>query len=361
MVVGCGDKESSTEPTVSEPDVEVPTETETATETVTETVTETSTQTATSTETVTDTDTETNTLPTGGGGSGDDTGDPEPTVDCDAVGGGGMVQWGTLTGFSTAEDFTFDELGNYVAVHQGNLVRMDYNGNVVEYIAPGFGEMSGTSILANGDIVIANPGSGAVIRVASNGGQETIISGINYPNGVTVDTEGYVYVSGHDDGQIYRVDPYDPSTVEIIADGMGGANGMAFSPNGEVLYVCSFYQSKIWSIRRDSGGWGEPHLIGQYGTGGLDGLNVDECGNLYVTEYIQGIVYRIDPNEDVIGSPNAQVIANLPSSWIPNLHWGRSITNPGFDDRTLYVADRGQGLLFALDVGVLSTPQVYSE
>jgi hypothetical protein len=80
------------------------------------------------------------------------------------------------------------------------------------------------------------------------------------------------------------------------------------------------------------------------GGGGLDGLNVDACGYVYVTEYVAGIIWRIDPQgvtEDA---------AHLPSSWIPNMHWGPGIG--GFESNILYVADRDQGRLFGLELGV---------
>lgn len=65
------------------------------------------------------------------------------------------------------------------------------------------------------------------------------------------------------------------------------------------------------------------------GGGGLDGLNVDECGNVYVSEYVVGYLWRIFPNGVI------EKAAKLPSSWIPNLDFGRGIG--GWDERTLYV------------------------
>jgi len=79
--------------------------------------------------------------------------------------------------------------------------------------------------------------------------------------------------------------------------------------------------------------------------GGLDGVAVDHCGGVYVTEYIQGKVYRM-PGGD---SP-PELIAQLPTDWIPNLHWGNGVG--GWDTNTLYVMDRSSPGVFALEVGV---------
>lgn len=74
------------------------------------------------------------------------------------------------------------------------------------------------------------------------------------------------------------------------------------------------------------------------GGGGLDGLNVDECGNVYVSEYVVGYLWRIFPNGVI------EKAAKLPSSWIPNLDFGRGIG--GWDDRTLYVMNLNGGNIY---------------
>lgn len=84
--------------------------------------------------------------------------------------------------------------------------------------------------------------------------------------------------------------------------------------------------------------------------GGIDGLGVDACGNVYATEYTSGVVWRIDPQGEL------EQLARLPSMWIPNVKWGHDLG--GFSSTTLYVADRDHGRLFALPVGVPSATAV---
>jgi sugar lactone lactonase YvrE len=79
------------------------------------------------------------------------------------------------------------------------------------------------------------------------------------------------------------------------------------------------------------------------GGDGLDGINADECNNVYVTEFVTGYVYRIRPSGVV------HLAASLPSYWIPNMRWGNDVG--GWDSNRLYVSDREQGRLFAIDVG----------
>jgi sugar lactone lactonase YvrE len=79
--------------------------------------------------------------------------------------------------------------------------------------------------------------------------------------------------------------------------------------------------------------------------GGLDGINVDACDNVYVTEYIQGIVWRFDDE-----GAEARKVAKLRSQWIPNMHWGNGVG--GWDLSTFYVMDRQRQGVFTLELGV---------
>lgn len=79
------------------------------------------------------------------------------------------------------------------------------------------------------------------------------------------------------------------------------------------------------------------------GGGGLDGLNVDECGTVWVTEYVLGYLWRISSDGVIYKA------AKL-SSWIPNIDFGRGLG--GFPKTTMYVMDYTANQLFALDIGV---------
>ena len=79
--------------------------------------------------------------------------------------------------------------------------------------------------------------------------------------------------------------------------------------------------------------------------GGLDGIAVDACDNVYVTEYIAGKIWRFEPGES-----EAEEVVKLPSSWIPNMHFGHDIG--GWSSDTLYIMDRDEGRVFGLELGV---------
>jgi sugar lactone lactonase YvrE len=93
------------------------------------------------------------------------------------------------------------------------------------------------------------------------------------------------------------------------------------------------------------GGWGDGGL--------LDGLNVDTCGNVYVTEYIAGYVWRF---RDWGGVP--ELIAETDHEWIPNMKWGYGVG--GWETDIMYVMDRDTRGMFAVELGIPGKPTAFS-
>jgi len=87
-------------------------------------------------------------------------------------------------------------------------------------------------------------------------------------------------------------------------------------------------------------------------SGGLDGIGADACGNVYVTEYIAGLLYRFPPEG---GEP--ELAADLESEWIPNLHWGHGIG--GWERNVAYVMDLGTRGIFSVELGLEGHPEAY--
>lgn len=265
----------------------------------------------------------------------------------------------TLTDFSTSEDFAISDAGDYYANEGPHLVRRIGGTGPLELFVPGIGVTAGMGFLPGGDLVVADVGSGSLIRIAPNGSQTTILSGLEYPNGLDIHWDGRVFIAEQSGHRVRAVDP-DTGAFEIVAEGICSPNGVSFGPGYERVYVGSFGCGYVYAIDEDpAGGWSDPLVIGAngvaapgaqnvpgIGSGGLDGLNTDVCGNIYVTDFGPGNIYRIPPD---LGPPTIAV--TLPSVWIPNLHWGNGVGI--WDPYTLYVADRDQGRLFALDIGVL--------
>jgi len=286
----------------------------------------------------TDTDTDTDTTDT----------DTTPPYDCSVL-PQLPASYNTLTGFSDAEDFDFDDAGYALAMYDQNLFAKNLQGDTEMRSASISRETAGTRILATGDVVVADVWNGSVKLVDSNTqGVSVVLGGLSYPNGVEVDADNYIYVAEQNTGRLQRVNAYDPNDRVVIATGLNNPNGVILTEDEQIIYVGSFGGGMIYAIDRlgpDS--WDSPRILMQNPgfDWGFDGINVDICGNVYFTEYIVGIVRRITPDGQSI-----EEVANLPSQWIPNLRWGAG--HGGFETDKLYVSDRDQGRLFELEMGI---------
>lgn len=259
--------------------------------------------------------------------------------------------------FSDSEDFDFNGAGNAVAMYSGNLTERSYDGLTSNVLAAGvvsgFGQAAGTRTLSTGDYVVADVGNGALDFIdGTTGGSVPLSTNFSYPNGVEVDSDDNVYVADQTLGKVVRINAYDTSDFEVITSSITGPNGVILSPDGQTLYVgtfADFPSNKVWAIDRDpAGGWMPARVIYESGGGdnGYDGINVDICGNVYFTEWIVGRVFRLLAD----GSSGKELVAELPSSWIPNLRWGHDIG--GWERDVLYVSDRDQGRIFGLEMGI---------
>jgi gluconolactonase len=124
---------------------------------------------------------------------------------------------------------------------------------------------------------------------------------LNYPNDIVVKSDGAIYFTdpwtgpavqgppGENDltvNGVYRISP-DRGTLTLLVDNLLGPNGLAFSPDEKVLYICDSARRHIRAFEvapngtlmrqtdrvfADLGG-GEP--------GVPDGMKVDSAGNVY--------------------------------------------------------------------------------
>ncbi len=274
------------------------------------------------------------------------TADTAPVVDC-SIPPSTPVPFITGQGFGTAEDFdiTFD--GLHVSAPNGNLITYNPSSQSTELVSPNVGGTACTRMLPDGDFVVCDVGNNALVKVdAASGAKVNLATGLEYPNGGDVDPDGFVYVAEQSGGRVRRVNSQTGDTT-TIATGLNNPNGVIWGPGYETLYVGSFGGGVVYAIDRlGPDTFDTPTIFfDNIGTGGLDGINVDECGNVYVTDFGPGIVWRILAD----GSAISQA-ANLPSSWIPNMRWGNGVN--GWDRQTLYVSDRTGGRMFGLQIGL---------
>lgn len=195
-----------------------------------------------------------------GADDGADSGEPEP--DCPPP--PGPVEQSYLPGFTGAEDFAFDAEGYLVSIDQlGNLVgiKRDGTSRLILPGASGFG--AGTRFHPSGELLFNAADRGELMAVnTATGGSRVVIGGLEYPNGLEVDAEGFAYVAEQVSGRVRRID-VDSGDFTFVAHGLFNPNGLSFSPDEETLYIGSFGGGTVWSVSRTSdGGWTEAAVFG---------------------------------------------------------------------------------------------------
>jgi len=280
---------------------------------------------------------------------GDDTTTGELPVDCDAI-PPGPLPYTVTTGIYATEDFAFDDQGNLVGANAGNLFHSPYGGPPQLWV-PGAGVSAGLRATSDGIFVYASGDS--LSRVNELGAPEVVLGGLSYPNGMDVDLEGWVYVAEQSGSRVRRINP-ETGEFTVVAEGLSSPNGVSFSPDYSILYVGSFGGGTITAIHLnpDMSTDSVELFRGGIGGGGLDGMAVDACGNVYVDEYGPGIVWRIPPDGESI-----ELLVDLPSGWIPNMQFGSGFG--GWDPYTLYVITIGGSEVYEVPVEVPDKPRGY--
>jgi len=171
----------------------------------------------------------------------------------------------------------------------GHLYRHDWKTATTEriYEGPlvgGFTRQSDDSLLLfrQNDVAIFNVGETSARTVA-----EFSHDGSTRFNDVIAAPQGRAFAGTigktSDSGGLFRIER--DGRIEQVAGGTGISNGLAFSPENDLLYwVCST-RRRIFAFpyRCDTGALGEPTVIfqGDETDGYPDGLTVDSEGNLY--------------------------------------------------------------------------------
>jgi gluconolactonase len=218
--------------------------------------------------------------------------------------------------------------------------------DIALYAQPG---SNGLTLDREGRLTIAEHGRRRVTRIERTGAVTVLADRyrgrrLNSPNDLVYRSDGSLYFTDppfglprvHDDPRreqphsgIYRL---AGGEVRLLAADLQGPNGIAFSPDERHLYVTN------WDVQRKvvmrypvlpDGGLGPGRVFfdmtGAEGAEALDGVKVDERGNLYVSG--PGGVWLISPEGRHLGT---LALPELPA----NMAWGDE------DGRTLYLAAR---------------------
>jgi gluconolactonase len=218
--------------------------------------------------------------------------------------------------------------------------------DVAEYHQPG---SNGLAFDKAGRLTIDEHGNRRVTRLEPNGSLTVLADRfegkrLNSPNDLVYKSDGSLYFTdppfglprGFEDPKrelpfsgIFRV---RDGELSLMSKELSGPNGLAFSPDEHFLYVDNWETARKVVLRypvQADGTLGTPttffDMAGAPGDEALDGLKVDQLGNLYVSG--PGGVWIISPEGKRLGMLH---VAELPA----NFAWGDT------DRRSLYMTAR---------------------
>ena len=290
-----------------------------------------------------------------------------------------VAPWTKL--FKVADGFTFTEGPVWVNDGDGYLLFSDPNNNVIyrltrdgdvqlymtksgysgedigEYHQPG---SNGLALDEEGRLTICQHGNRRVVRIEKNGLMTVVADRfdskrLNSPNDLVYRSDGTLFFTDppfglpkfHKDPRrelphfgVYSV---KEGKVQLVSRDFAGPNGLAFSPDEQFLYVGNWDDTnkvvKRYPVNSD-GTLGDGgvffDMTSAPGDDAIDGIKVDQRGNLYVSG--PGGLWILDRHGRHLGTIRGPEHPH-------NMAWG------GSDGRTLYLAAQSGIYELRLNVG----------
>jgi sugar lactone lactonase YvrE len=280
-------------------------------------------------------------------GEPDDAGEERPPVDCNAL-PDGPFETRRVGDMVPTEDIAFDEDGYMYWTEASGLYKMRA-GQKPELVAPGVTAYGALEFGPTGELFAQLEHS--IVRVLPNGSTATVLDGLMVPNGLEFDPLGRMYITEISGARVVMYDPKSEKT-SLISDQIISPNGITFSPAFDFLYVSSYGgmpgRVVLYRIAIDAKGKPGPteEWVKDVGSGVNEGMAVDECGNVYVSDsFGLGAIFRITPD----GSKHTTVVSR-PNETLHNLQWGHG---KGWSKDKLYIVSLYTGV-FEVDMGVRS-------
>lgn len=180
--------------------------------------------------------------------------------------------------------------------HDGNTVfRVTPEGEVTPFAThEEMGSLTGNAFGPDGILYQSSFGTNNIFTIESDGTVSLLTDEVRGPTGIVVTDEGRIFVDGCRGNQVYEV--FADGTASVIASGFGMdcPNGLTMDSDGN-LYVVNFSNGFMQRITPD----GEIEAIYRFPSGNAHVAFLD--GYLYVTGRIDHRIYRYDiETEEVV-------------------------------------------------------------
>jgi hypothetical protein len=199
----------------------------------------------------------------------------------------------TLRDARAYHGLAFDDDGTLIGWDQRSaLVKSLYRQGFSVFV-PGFNSVQQIDRMADGDFAIAENAAGRLTRVTSAGATSPISTAVGNAYGVTVGPDGMIYTA---DNGVKRTDPSTGRTQQFLEDGCcQTAHSLNFNLDSTRMYIGTIGNGTVYyvDLDEDLNPVGRPRTYANFG-GWHDGIEVDECGNIYVADYSTSGFYRVE-------------------------------------------------------------------
>ena len=211
------------------------------------------------------------------------------------------------TGFGGVEGPRLDSRNRlyFSDLTDGGVYRRSPDGTI-ETLIPGRRGVGGMAFNAGDNLLVT--GKTVALWNEHSGELRDVFAGLagrafSHFNDLTVDASGRVFVgtvNGEADdplevpkapGDLYRLDPGGRAT--LVWENIGTSNGMAFSPDGKLLYHCDSQPGHVmvYDVTAD-GELRDRRVFAKVTEGMTDGMTVDAEGGVWVAAILGGMVQR---------------------------------------------------------------------
>ena len=236
-----------------------------------------------------------------------------------------------------------DSSGRLYAVNfgqQGTIGTIDEKGKASHWVDLPKGSIgNGIRFDDNGLMYVADYTQHNILQVNLSNKEIKVYAheeGMNQPNDIAISKKGNLYASdpnwSEGTGNLWLINTN--GEVVLLESGMGTTNGVEVSADEKKLYVNESVQRNIWVYDiLDDGQVSNKKLFYHFDEHGMDGMRVDEKGNLYVARYGAGQIAVLSKNGKL--KRNIELKGKFPT----NVAFG------GPKGKTLYVTMQKRGML----------------
>ena len=195
------------------------------------------------------------------------------------------------------EGLAFDMSGNLYAVISGDysdsVVRFTPNGTPSLFANRGLNNPYGLTVDSQGNVYVANFGNDTIEKFAPDGTPSVFANtGLDQPTGLTVDRQGNIYAANFGNSTIEKFTPGGTPSL-FASSGLSMPFGLAFKSNGN-LFVANFGNGSIEEITPD----GNP-AVDATGLPYPRGLAFDSSDDVYMASAYPANVWKFDPSGHV--------------------------------------------------------------